>query len=79
MFMYIYNVKEDVMQYAESSNLCEMFQATTGKDYVMTRVLFGISPRGYYVAIADSENNTCVPKEWYVLKSFFNGEKKYIR
>jgi hypothetical protein len=56
-----------------------MFQATTGKDYVMTRVLFGVSPRGYYIAIADSENNTCVPKEWYVLKSFFNGEKKYIR
>ncbi len=79
MFMYIYNVKKEVMQYTESSNLCEMFQAFSDKDYVTTRVLFGVSPRGYYIAIADSENNTCVPKEWYVLKSFFNGEKKYIR
>ena len=55
------------------------FQAITGKDCVTTRVLFGITPKGYYVAIADCENNACIPKEWSTLKSFFNGEKKYIR
>ena len=56
-----------------------MFEALTGKDYVRTCVIFGITPKGYYVAIADSENNVCIPKEWSTLKSFFNGEKKYIR
>ena len=56
-----------------------MFQAITGKGHVSTRVLFGITPKGYYVAIADTENNVCIPKEWSTLKSFFNGEKKYIK
>ncbi len=78
MFMYIYNVKKEVMQYTESSYISEVFQAITGKDHVTTRVLFGITPKGYYVAIADCENNTCIPKEWSTLKSFFNGKKKYI-
>jgi len=61
------------------SYISEMFQAITGKGHVSTRVLFGITPKGYYVAIADTENNVCIPKEWSTLKSFFNGEKKYIR
>ena len=56
-----------------------MFQAITGKGHISTRFLFGITPKGYYVAIADTENNVCIPKEWSTLKSFFNGEKKYIR
>ena len=79
MFRYIYNVKEEVMQYAETSNISTLFEGTTGKGHVSTCVLFGITPKGYYVAIADTENNACVPKEWSTLKSFFNGEKKYIR
>ena len=79
MFMYIYNVKKEVMQYTESSNLSTLFEGTTGKGHVSTCVLFGITPKGYYVAIADRENNACIPKEWSTLKSFFNGEKKYIR
>ena len=61
------------------SYISEMFQTITGKGHVSTRVLFGITPKGYYVAIADTENNVCIPKEWSTLKSFFNGEKKYIR
>ena len=28
---------------------------------------------------ADVENNFCIPKEWSVLNSFVNGEKKYIK
>ena len=79
MFMYIYNVKKEVMQYTESSNISTLFEGTTGKGHVSTCVLFGITPKGYYVAIADCENNACIPKEWSTLKSFFNGEKKYIR
>ena len=79
MFMYIYNVKKEVMQYTESSNISTVFEGTTGKGHVSTCVLFGITPKGYYVAIADSENNACIPKEWSTLKSFFNGEKKYIK
>ena len=79
MFMYIYNVKKEVMQYTESSNINTVFEGTTGKGHVSTCVLFGITPKGYYVAIADSENNACIPKEWSTLKSFFNGEKKYIK
>ena len=79
MFRYIYNVKEEVMQYAESSNISTLFEGITGRNHVTTCVLFGITPKGYYVAIADTENNACIPKEWSTLKSFFNGEKKYIR
>ncbi len=79
MFMYIYNVKKEVMQYTESSNISTLFEGTTGKGHVSTCVLFGITPKGYYVAIADCENNACIPKEWSTLKSFYNGEKKYIR
>ena len=43
------------------------------------RVLFGITPKGYYVAIADAENNFCIPKEWPLLKSVVDGHKKYIK
>ena len=79
MFRYSYRVKEEVMQYTESSNISTLFEGTTGKGNVSTRVLFGITPKGYYVAIADVENNFCIPKEWHVLKSFVNGRKEYIK
>lgn len=77
MFRYIYRVKEEVMQYSESSNISTLFEGTTGKGNVSTRVFFGITPKGYYVAIADVENNFCIPKEWYKLKSFIDGKKVY--
>ena len=77
MFRYSYNVKEQVMQY--TNNIIGLFEGITGKGNVSTRVLFGITPKGYYVAIADVENNFCVPKEWSVLNSFVNGEKEYIK
>ena len=48
MFMYIYNVKKEVMQYTESSNINTVFEGTTGKGHVSTCVLFGITPKGYY-------------------------------
>ncbi|MBQ6203547.1 MAG: hypothetical protein IJK46_05575 [Prevotella sp.] len=79
VFTYTYNKKEYVMQYTESSVISTLFNGTTGKDHTETRVLFGITPRGYYVAIADTENNYCVPKEWYVLKSFVDDKKEYIK
>jgi hypothetical protein len=79
MFRYVYNKKEDVMQYTESSYISTLFEATTGKGHVSMCVLFGITSKGYYVAIADVENNFCVPKEWSVLKSFVNGKKIYLK
>ena len=79
MFRYSYNVKEQVMQYTESNNITGFFEGHTGKGNVSTRVLFGITPKGYYVAIADVENNFCIPKEWYMLKSFIDGKKEYIK
>ena len=79
MFRYIYRVKEEVMQYSESSNISTLFEGTTGKGNVSTRVFFGITPKGFYVAIADVENNFCIPKEWYKLKSFIDGKKEYIK
>lgn len=78
-FMYQYHVKEWVMQYTESNYITQLFEGRTGKGHVSTRVFFGITPKGYYVAIADIENNFCIPKEWAVLKSFVNGKKKYIK
>jgi len=79
MFRYCYYVKEQVMKYAESNNITGLFEGHTGKGNVSTRVLFGITPKGYYVAIADVENNFCIPKEWHVLKSFINGKKEYVK
>ena len=65
------------MQYTESNNITGLFEGRTGKGNVSTRVFFGITPQGYYVAIADVENNFCIPKEWYKLKSFIDGKKVY--
>jgi hypothetical protein len=79
MFRYRYHVKEDVMPFPDGNRLIGMFEGTTAKGYVSTRIFFGVSPKGYYVAIADIERNFYIPKEWSTLKSFFNGEKKYIR
>ena len=79
MFRYSYNVKEQVMQYTESNNITGFFEGHTGKGNASTRVLFGITPQGYYVAIADVENNFCIPKEWCMLKSFIDGKKEYIK
>ena len=79
MFRYSYHVKERVIQYTESNNISGLFEGTTGKGNVSTRVLFGITPKGYYVAIADVENNFCIPKEWHVLKSFVDGKKEYVK
>ena len=79
MFRYYYNVKEQVMQYTESNNITDFFEGNTGKFHVSTHVLFGITPKGYYVAIVDVENNFCIPKEWYMLKSFIDGKKEYIK
>ena len=78
MFRYIYNVKKEVMQYTESSNISTLFEGTTGKDYFSIRVHFGITPQGYYVVITDSEKNFCIPQKWYALKRFINGKKEYI-
>lgn len=79
MFSYAYNIKELIMQYADENVLSSMFSGSTVKIWGSTRVLFGITPKGYYVAVADVENNFCIPKEWYKLKSFADGKKKYVK
>ena len=78
IFRYSYNIKEWVMQYAESSNITQLFDGYTGPGH-LTCVLFGITPKGYYVAIADVENKFCLPKEWSVVKSFVDGKKTYLK
>ncbi len=79
MFKYYYNSKESVMQFGGSSHLWELFEGHTGKSHVATHIYFGVSPQGYYVAVADTENTYCIPKEWYMLKSFVDGKKEYVK
>lgn len=78
MFSYAYNTKEQIMQYAQDV-LSSMFSGSMLKRWSSTRVLFGVTPKGFYVAIADVENNFCIPKQWATLKSFIDGEKKYVK
>lgn len=78
-FRYAYNVKEQIMLYEKESIITEVFSGDTGKDHISTHLLFGITPKGYYVAVADVANNFYVPREWATLKSFVDGEKKYIK
>lgn len=76
-YVYFYNMKDWVMQYKEGiqHNIMEMFAANSRSFYVF----YGISPHGYYIAIADTEKNFCIPREWYILKSFDNGKKEYFK
>ena len=75
---YYYNMKDWVMRFKEGiqHNIKEMF--ITGPQS-STHVFYGISPHGYYIAIADTEKNFCIPREWYALKSFDNGKKEYFK
>lgn len=77
-YRYAYNVPERVLQYAEG-NITQLFDGSTGDWYVTTRVLLGVTPQGYYVAVLDATNNFYVPTEWYKLKSFIDGKKKFIK
>ena len=79
MFKYHFDTKEEVIQFGGSSHFRELFEGHTGKSFVFTHVYFGISPQGYYVAVADTENTYCIPKEWHVLKNFVDGKKEYVK
>ena len=79
MFKYRFDTKEEVMRFGGSSHFMELFEGHTGKSHVATHIYFGISPQGYYVTVADTENTYCIPKEWYLLKSFIDGKKEYIK
>jgi hypothetical protein len=79
MFKYHYNTKDEVIRFGGSSHFMELFEGHTDKSHVATHIYFGVSPRGYYVAVADRENTYCIPKEWYMLKSFVDGKKEYIK
>ena len=83
-FRYTYNVKDELMRWNNTNahDLSLMFEGVTGVDDLFFKslfVLFGITPQGYYIAITDSENKFCIPKEWYCLKSFVDGKKEYIK
>lgn len=78
MFSYAYNTKERIMQYNEDV-LSSMFSGSKVNRWSSTRVLFGVTPKGFYIAVADVENNFCIPKQWATLKSFIDGEKKYVK
>ena len=83
-FRYTYNVKEELMRRTNTNahDLFWLFEGTTGVNnlfYKSIHVYLGITPQGYYIAIIDSENRFCIPKEWYCLKSFNDGKKEYIK
>lgn len=83
-FRYTYNVKDELMRWNNTNahSLFWLFEGTTGLNdlfYKSIYVFFGITPQGYYIAITDSENYFCIPKEWYCLKSFNDGKKEYIK
>ena len=77
-YTYFYDMKDWAMRYTEGvgHNIKEMFIANAETS---TEVFYGVSSQGYYVAIADTEKNFCIPREWYALKSFDNGKKEYIK
>lgn len=82
-FVYTYNQKEWLMEYIEGNDLTTMLittmlRAATGEENTEMRVLFGVSQEGYYIAVADVKDFFCIPKEWYKLKSFADGKKKYV-
>ena len=79
-YRYNYNMKDWVMRYTEGvgHNIKEML-LTNINSQCSTYVWYGISSQGYYVVIADTEKNFCIPKEWYALKVFDNGKKEYIK
>lgn len=78
MFRYTYNVKENVMGTLGNTYISQLFEGTTSDGYHATHVYLGITPEGFYVMIADREKNFWIPREWSVLKSYFDGKKKYI-
>lgn len=75
-FSYAYNIPERVLQY--DCNITQLFEGRTGEEHVSTKVLLGGTPEGYYIAVMDVTNSLFVPQEWYKLKSFVDGKKKYI-
>ena len=67
-----------MLQNIEANHITQMFNGRTGEEHVSTKVLFGATPEGYYIAVMDATNSLFVPHEWYKLKSFVDGKKKYI-
>ena len=78
-FSYAYNVPERVLQNIEAKRITQLFNGRTGEEHVSTKVLLGATPDGYYVAVLDATGNFFVPCEWYKLRSFADGRKKYVR
>lgn len=77
-YVYYYNMKDWAMRYTEGMghNIKLMF----ARDHQFsTHVFYGVTSQGYYVAVAETEKNYCIPREWYTLKSFDNGKKEYIK
>lgn len=77
-FSYAYNVPKSVLQNIEAKHITQLFDGSTGEEHVSTKVLLGSTPEGFYVAVLDVTNSLFVPHEWYKLKSFVDGKKKYI-
>lgn len=78
IFTYAYNVPESILQNENRNNITQLFEGRTGEGHVSTRIMLGSSPQGYYVAVLDATNSLFVSQEWYKLKSFVDGKKKYV-
>lgn len=75
-YEYVFNVVESVMSREPSTLPTDLINEDADKNKFHLNLTKGED--GYYVAIINSEKAYGIPKEWYKLKSYINGEKEYI-
>ena len=75
-YEYKFNVVEGVMSKQPSTHPTDLIDEYVDNNKFHLNLAKGDD--GYYVAIINSEKAYGIPKEWYKLKSYTNGDKRYI-
>ena len=75
-YEYVFNTVESVMSRHPSNRPTDLIDEYDDKNKFHLNLTKGDD--GYYVAIINSEKSYGIPKDWYKLKSYTNGEKQYI-
>ena len=75
-YEYKFNVVEGVMSKQPSTHPTDLIDEYADNNKFHLNLAKGDD--GYYVAIINSEKAYGIPKEWYKLKSYTNGDKRYI-
>lgn len=75
-YEYKFNVVEGVMSKQPSTHPTDLIDEYADNNKFHLNLTKGED--GYYVAIINSEKAYGIPKDWYKLKSYTNGEKQYI-